>query len=114
VAWLDPVMGLVGAALVAHWATGLIKTAGAVLLDMQAPQTLRTKIREVIEQESDSRLTDLHVWSVGPAVYAASIAVVSSDPKTADHYRNLLPGNLGLAHTTVEVHRCPDTHHGRH
>ncbi|MBI3551621.1 MAG: CDF family Co(II)/Ni(II) efflux transporter DmeF [Elusimicrobia bacterium] len=112
-AWLDPVMGLVGAGLVTHWAAGLIKTSGAVLLDMQAPQTLRTRIREVIERESDSRLTDLHVWSVGPAVYAASISVVSSDPKTADHYRNLLPGNLGLAHTTVEVHRCPDSHQGQ-
>lgn len=109
-AWLDPVMGLVGAALVTHWAVGLIKTSGAVLLDMQAPQALRARIREAIERDSDSRLTDLHVWSVGPAVYAASIAVVSSDPKTAEHYRSLLPGNLGLAHTTVEVHRCPDSH----
>lgn len=109
-AWLDPVMGLVGAALVTHWAAGLIKTSGAVLLDMQAPQTLRSRIREVIESDSDSRLTDLHVWSVGPAVYAASIAVVSSDPKTPEQYRSLLPADLGLAHTTVEVHRCPDSH----
>ncbi len=107
-AWLDPVMGLVGAALVTHWAVGLIKTSGTVLLDMQAPEALRTKIRESIERGSDSRLTDLHVWSVGPAVYAASIAVVSSEPKTAEHYRSLLPDKLGLAHTTVEVHRCPD------
>jgi len=105
-AWLDPVMGLVGAALVTHWAVGLIRASGAVLLDLQAPQALRFRIRAAIERDSDCRLADLHVWSVGPSVYAASIAVVTSDPKPADHYRGLLSHEAGLAHTTVEVHRC--------
>lgn len=106
--WLDPVMGLVGAALVTHWAAGLIKTSGSVLLDIQAPAELRSEIRSLIERDADSRIADLHVWSVGPSVYAASIAVVSSEPKTADHYRALLPPTLGLAHTTVEVHACAE------
>ncbi|MDE2039556.1 MAG: CDF family Co(II)/Ni(II) efflux transporter DmeF [Elusimicrobia bacterium] len=108
--WLDPVMGLVGAGLVTHWASGLIKASGSVLLDVQAPAELRAKIRAVIENDADSRIADLHVWSVGPSVYAASIAVVSSAPKQADHYRALLPRELGLAHTTVEVHACSSRH----
>ena len=105
---LDPIMGLVGAGLVAHWAVGLIRMSGAVLLDVQAPEAVRSRIRSLIESDSDSRVADLHVWSVGPALYAASIAVVASDPKPVDYYRGLLPARLGLAHTTIEVHRCPD------
>jgi cation diffusion facilitator family transporter len=109
-AWLDPVVGLLGAALVTHWAVGLIRTAGSVLLDIQAPTSVRTRIREALENGSDCRLTDLHVWSIGPAVYAAEIALVDSAPEAAEHYRNLLPRDLGLVHTTIEVALCPDHH----
>ncbi len=107
-AWLDPVIGLLGAALVAKWAAGLIKVSGGVLLDMQAPEPIRKRLKEALENGSDRRLTDLHVWSVGPAVYAASIAIVDSSPATVEHYRDLLPKDLGLVHTTIEVARCLD------
>lgn len=107
-AWLDPVIGLLGAALVAKWAAGLIKVSGGVLMDVQAPEVLRAGLKEAIEGSSDRRVTDLHVWSVGPAVYAASIAVVDSQPAAPEFYRGLIPSNLGVVHTTIEVARCPD------
>lgn len=50
--------------------------------------------------------SDLHVWSVGPGIYAAEIAIVSSQPRAPDGYYKLLPGELGLVHVTVETHRC--------
>ena len=34
-AWLDPAMGIVGAALVANWAWGLLKQSGGILLDAE-------------------------------------------------------------------------------
>ena len=107
-AWLDPAVGLLGAALVTHWAIGLIRAAGSVLLDVQAPSAVRARIKMALESGSDCRLTDLHVWSVGPAVYAAEIALVDSAPAAAEHYRSLLPKDLGLVHTTIEVALCPD------
>ncbi len=104
--WLDPFMGLVGAMLVVRWSWGLLRSSARVLLDMQAPEEVREAIRRAIESEGDNRIADLHVWSVGPGIYAAEIAIVSSRPLDPDSYYNILPGNLGLVHVTVETHLC--------
>lgn len=104
--WLDPFMGLVGAALVVRWSWGLLLSSARVLLDMRAPEDVGDAIRKAIESAGDHRVSDLHVWSVGPGIYAAEIAVVSSSPLDPDGYCNLLPGDLGLVHVTVEPHRC--------
>jgi len=104
--WLDPFMGVVGAALVVRWSWGLLHSSARVLLDMQAPEELRGKIREAVESEGDNRISDMHVWSVGPGLYSAEIAVVSSRPLETAGYYDLLPGNLGIVHITVETHRC--------
>ncbi len=104
--WLDPFMGAVGAVLVVRWSWGLLHASARVLLDMQAPEELREEIREAIESEGDHRISDMHVWSVGPGLYAAEIAVVSSQPLETAGYYDLLPKNLGIVHITVETHPC--------
>ena len=104
--WLDPFMGLVGATLVVRWSWGLLRSSTRVLLDMQAPEEVGEAIRRAIESEGDNRIADLHVWSVGPGIYAAEIAIVSSRPLDPDSYYNILPGDLGLVHVTVETHLC--------
>jgi cation diffusion facilitator family transporter len=104
--WLDPFMGLVGATLVVRWSWGLLRSSARVLLDMQAPEEVGEAIRRAIESEGDNRIADLHVWSVGPGIYAAEIAIVSSRPLDPDSYYNILPGKLGLVHVTVETHLC--------
>jgi cation diffusion facilitator family transporter len=106
--WMDPLMGIVGAVLVARWSMGLLRLTTAVLLDQQAPDHMQAAIRASIERHDDNRVADLHVWSVGPAIYAAIVSVVSGRPRPAEWYKATLPSNLGLAHVTVEAHRCPD------
>jgi Co/Zn/Cd efflux system component len=100
-------MGVVGAVLIVRWSWGLLRASAHVLLDMQAPAEILDGIRQAIESEGDSRVSDLHVRAVGPAIYAAEIALVTSDPQDADHYAGLLPDDMPVAHVTVEVHRCP-------
>ena len=104
--WLDPFMGLVGATLVVRWSWGLLRSSARVLLDMRAPEEVGEAIRKAIESEGDSRISDLHVWSVGPGIHAAEIAIVSSRPQDPDRYYDLLPGELGLVHVTFEIHLC--------
>jgi cation diffusion facilitator family transporter len=104
--WLDPAMGIVGALLVARWSWGLLRATSHVLLDRQAPAAIRNGVRDAIEADGTDRIADLHVWSIGPDIYAADIALVSNDPQPPDHYKRLLPGSLGIVHVTVEVHRC--------
>jgi cation diffusion facilitator family transporter len=102
--WMDPVMGLVGAVLVARWSVGLLRSTSAVLLDRQAPDDLRETIRRHIEGDGTSRIADLHVWEIGPGVHASEITVVTTDQSTPDTYKARIPADLHIEHLTVEVH----------
>ena len=108
--WMDPAMGIVGAILVGRWAYGLLRDSGHTLLDRQAPAGVQDAIRRSVESFRDTRIVDLHVWSIGPDLFAAELAVVSHEPEEPSVYKELLSGT-GLAHLTIEVHRCPG-HHG--
>ena len=105
--WLDPAMGLVGAALITRWSLGLLSTTSAILLDRQGPGDLREQIRASIEADGHSEVADLHLWCIGPGLYALVLTVVARAPATADAYRARLPEGLGLAHVSIEVHRSP-------
>lgn len=102
--WMDPVMGIVGAILVARWSLGLIRNTSGVLLDHQAPSVMLEQTRAAIEGIDDNRIADLHIWSIGPGIYSATIAVVSAKPKPPEYYKSLIPNELGIVHTIVEVH----------
>ena len=103
--WLDPMMGIVGAVLVAVWSRGLLRTTTRVLLDMRAPEELHAAVRHALES-GDTSVTDLHLWQIGPGTYAGIIVLVTSAPRPAAHYHALLPQHTGLAHVTIEVHEA--------
>jgi cation diffusion facilitator family transporter len=111
-AWLDPVMGLVGAVLVAVWAKGLIVDTGKVLLDREMDHPVVEEIREVVEASEQgaalTRVTDLHVWRVGKNVYACALSVVTQDPLlTPTEVRARLAVHEEIVHATIEIHRYP-------
>ena len=105
--WLDPVMGILGAVLVARWSYGLLKESGRVLLDFQAKDAVTEPLRRAIEGTSKDRVSDLHVWCIGHGIFAAEIRIVSDAPAGPDHYRSLVPRNLNVVHVAIEVHKCP-------
>jgi cation diffusion facilitator family transporter len=105
--WMDPLMGIVGAALIIRWSWSLLRDAGGVLLDRQASDDICVAVRSAVEGEGDARVSDLHVWAIGPNLYAAIISIVAQDPESADHYKRLIARDHALAHVTVEVHRYP-------
>ncbi len=102
--WLDPVIGIMGAILVARWSYGLIRDTAKILLDRQADDRLTELLRESIEVGSPDRVTDLHYWTIGHDIYAAELVIVSSNPATPTHYRSLIPDHLNVVHATIEVH----------
>jgi cation diffusion facilitator family transporter len=106
--WMDPLMGIVGAVLVSRWSLGLIRDTSGVLLDKQGPEEIRENIKKGIEKSGSDQIADLHLWSVGPDIYAAIITVVTCAPKSSEHYKQLIPSDLNLVHVTVEIHQCDD------
>ena len=105
--WMDPAMGIVGATLVARWSIGLIRDTSGILLDHQAPGPILERTRAAIEGSGDNRIADLHIWSIGPDIYSATISVVSHSPGSPEEYKSLIPAELGIVHTTIEVHHDP-------
>ncbi|MBA2410739.1 MAG: CDF family Co(II)/Ni(II) efflux transporter DmeF [Gammaproteobacteria bacterium] len=103
--WMDPAMGVIGAALITRWSWGLLRDTSGVLLDHQASDRRCAKIRHAIEASGHDRVSDLHVWAIGPNLYAAVISVQSDNPQSCEHYRRLVAGDRALAHVTVEVQR---------
>ena len=109
-AWLDPVIGIVGAGLIIVWARGLIVETGKVLLDREMDHGVVEEIREVIEKDFNndgSRLSDLHVWRVGKGVYSAALVVVTHDSAlTPERVKTALSIHEEIVHVTVEINQC--------
>ena len=107
-AWMDPMMGIVGAVLVTVWAWGLLRDSGRVLLDAEMNAPVVQEVREVIEQgEVPARITDLHVWRVGRGKYACVVGVVTSASVDGDYFRRALGVHEELVHVTVDVCHAP-------
>lgn len=98
--WLDPVMGIVGGAVIAVWAWNLLRDTAAVLLDTSDPH-LEAEVREQVEGPGDARITDLHIWRIGPGAHAAIVSVAGTADREAIRER-LLPVHE-LAHVTIET-----------
>jgi cation diffusion facilitator family transporter len=104
--WMDPLVGIAGACVIASWSYGLIRDTGAILLDMNPDRDLSTRLRQAIESEGDE-IADLHLWRLGPGHLGAILSVVTDQPREADYYRARLARFPSLSHVTVEVsHRA--------
>ena len=64
------------------------------------------EIRGKIESDSDTRVTDIHIWRVGSHHLSAIDSIVTHYPKSPDHYKKLLADYDEIAHVTVEVNSC--------
>jgi Co/Zn/Cd efflux system component len=100
--WMDPVAGLCGAIVIATWSYGLVRDTGGVLLDMNPDQGMAQRMRATIEAGGD-RLTDLHLWRLGPGHLGAILAVETQQQRKPEYYQSLLSRFRALSHVTVQV-----------
>jgi cation diffusion facilitator family transporter len=108
--WLDPVMGIVGAALVLVWAKNLVVDTGKVLLDREMDHPVVDEIREAVEtgpQAGATEIADLHVWRVGKRSYSCAMSIVTHDTTlTPERVRKQLARHEEIVHSTIEIHQC--------
>ena len=100
--WMDPLAGFIGALVIASWSVALIRDTGAILLDRMPDPGMAEKVRHAVEGEGD-RVTDLHLWRLGPGHLGAIVSVATSAQREAAHYRERLAHFQDLSHVTVEV-----------
>ncbi len=104
--WLDPVVALVGAAVIAQWSWGLLRDSGRALVDATAEAPLQQAVRAAIESDGDAKVADLHIWQVGGKAWAGAVSVVADRPLAAEVYRGRLAPIKALKHLTIEVNCC--------
>jgi cation diffusion facilitator family transporter len=107
--WMDPLVGLIATVVIMSWSWSLVRSAGAVLLDASPDPVLSAKIATRLERHGD-RISDLHLWRVGPGHLAGVISLVSDHPESPRAYKQRLSDLPGLSHLTIEVERCPGVH----
>lgn len=108
--WLDPVVGIAGAVVVALWAKRLISDTAKVLLDREMDHPVVQEIREAVEEcgaASETLVADLHVWRVGKGTYSCALTVVTHDPTlTAARVREWISIHEEVIHVTAEINHC--------
>ncbi|MEY4210148.1 MAG: hypothetical protein RLZ92_527 [Pseudomonadota bacterium] len=104
--WLDTVMGFVGAVVILIWAWGLIKETSPILLDQSVSDDFQRTIREVIEDDGEAKVVDLHVWRLTASHCAAIVSLVSQTPKSPSYYKGLLANLVDIDHITIEINPC--------
>jgi len=104
--WLDPVMGIVGAVIITRWSYGLLKQTSPILLDGSIDEKYQLAIINCIENDSDNRIADIHIWRISASHYAAIISLVTHFPKPVEYYKELLSDFHKLSHVTIEIHEC--------
>jgi cation diffusion facilitator family transporter len=100
--WMDPLAGIIGAVVIANWSFALIRDTGGILLDRTPDPQMTERVRKIIEAEGD-RVTDLHLWRLGPGHLGAIVSVATAKSHEAAHYRQRLARFADLSHVTVEV-----------
>ena len=104
--WMDPLVGLIGALVIANWSVGLLRDTGSILLDRTPDPRMAEKVRRVVESDGD-RVTDLHLWRLGPGHLGAIVSVATTGQSEPSHYRQRLAKFADLSHVTVEVQHAP-------
>ena len=110
--WLDPLVGVLGAAVIGVWSLGLMRESATVLLDREMDHPLTQDIRLALESDGDAKVADLHVWRVGRDKFAAIACIVADVPLAPSIYRARLAQHNELVHVSLEVNRCPHVGQG--
>jgi cation diffusion facilitator family transporter len=103
--WMDPAVGIIGACVIAAWSLSLIRSSSAVLLDMIPDSHLYSLVRQRLEIQGD-KVSDLHLWQVGPGHTALIATVITDRPQSTEAYKARLEGVPSLSHLTFEIHAC--------
>ena len=106
--WLDPIIALVASAVILRWAIGLLRQTGAVLLDAEAPDTMREQVRERLESVPDSQVVDLHLWSVGQKSWVLVASVVCHSHAGPEDYKERIADLPQIHHPVIEVLICQE------
>ena len=106
--WLDPLVGIFGAVLIALWSKNLLQETSRVLLDCEMDHPVVMEIKALIKDlpaKGGLEIVDLHVWRVGKESYSCAMVLVSEDHQMVpNRIKKELAKIKPVAHSTIEIH----------
>jgi len=109
IGWADPLVGIVGALVIASWAYGLVRDSALVLLDAADDPDLARDIKALVEREAGARVSDFHLWRLGPGHRGLIVSLVDGGEADNERIKRILVERYpSLSHVTVEVAVCAD------
>jgi cation diffusion facilitator family transporter len=102
--WMDALIGILGAAVIAHWSIGLARSAGRTLLDSHDDSALEQQARTRLQAALPGAvIADLHLWRIGPGRFGLLASLRGKNLATPDFYRAKLADLDQLGHVTIEI-----------
>lgn len=105
--FLDPLMALLGSAVILHWGFGLIRTSARQLLDVAPAPELELTLRERLE--SFGAVRDLHVWEIEPGRRSLVVSLVTTEVHPLDRIRDAILEVAPMHHLTIELEHAPES-----
>jgi cobalt-zinc-cadmium efflux system protein len=116
--WIDPVLSLLIAALIAFGAVRLInETIGILLNATPSGVSVQRLNRDLCEVEGVRAVHHLHIWAIGSGMNALSSHVVIDDVPTSesavilDRIGEMLRREHGITHTTIQFESTAHASH---
>lgn len=99
--WLDPAMGIVGAAVILRWAYSLCRDTAWELLDGYAKGISLQTVKRDIERDGH-KVLDLHAWNCGPSNLVCTLSVIPGNER--EDYKSYFHSFAKGVHLIVEKH----------
>ncbi len=100
--WADPLIGILGAIVILKWAYALCKATIWELLDGNSKFINTVDIVKYLEEKTNSKVIDIHVWRIAPNAHAGMITLNSNTFKGSSYYHELITEKFKIEHLTIE------------
>lgn len=100
--WADPVVALVGAALIAHFAGSILRRAGAALLDMRQTPALEAEVALRLRAAGLVPLV-VRAWRTGPGLSAVTVRLEAPPPEAPEAVLQALADLPGLSRVSLDL-----------
>lgn len=105
--WMDALMGIVGAVVIARWSYGLIKESSQVLLDKSANPSMLTDVIELVNAEKGTLIRDIHLWKIASGHQSLILSLDVTNTNEISDYKQLIQQKLPkITHVSIEINRC--------
>lgn len=101
--WMDPAMGLVGAAVIIRWGVGLLRDTANSLMGRNRDLQLAEDVRHLFETNGEDRVLDLHIWEINRGQNFVIISLATPAPLPLRDYKARLREFPSIVHSTIEI-----------